>query len=750
MNMNPILTPEKQFTAIENAFDGIALLDDQGIYFYMNKAHAQLFGYEQASELVGKSWKTIYDADYAEKIEKEVFPVLMAMGYWTGETIGIDKQGKPILQYISLTLLPDMGLICVCRDISKEINANRLNYLMSNLGKGILVEDESHKVVLVNAQFCNLFKIPVEPAQMVGADCLTSLDQALYLFADPEQIKKEVIGLVSAMEPVIGAEVAMADGKILERDYIPIIIGNTFKGQLWSYTDVTLNKQLQKSLEEAKNRAVASEKAKSTFLSTVSHEIRTPMHAIMGFAEQLTLTRLDDQQRYYIHNIQDAANGLLGIINDILDMTKIEAGKLNIELGVVNLREILKSVENILEPKAAEKGLSLITCFDDQINDRLNGDAIRIRQILMNILGNAIKFTDSGSIHLSMELKLSNSFNQVIQMTCIDTGIGIAKDAVELVFNDFYQENSGGYNGLEGTGLGLSITKKLVDMMSGTIKLESEKGMGTSVHIEIPFPLVPGQASHDLMHNMETCDDMQEKRVLIVEDNKLNRNLFVMMLQNMGCLVSEAENGKEALDIIERQHFDIVLMDIQMPVMDGPTALSKLRERSDRHIPVIALTATAFQSEISHMLNMGFADCITKPIDQKNLHHRLCLFFKRGKSESLYNTSLKETILTRITEMAGNDQAKVANLMQYLLEEVKLAVQEWQTALLNRDWESARKILHREKMMIHSVGIQGMEKIILDIENDQAGKSDEEMHLMISRLIDLFLDIEKMFILGDY
>jgi hypothetical protein len=147
---------------------------------------------------------------------------------------------------------------------------------------------------------------------------------------------------------------------------------------------------------------------------------------------------------------------------------------------------------------------------------------------------------------------------------------------------------------------------------------------------------------------------------------------------------------------------------------------------------------------------LGFADCITKPIDQINLHHRLCLFFKRGNSESLYNATLKETILTRIKEMAGNDQTKVANLMQYLLEEVRLAVKEWQTALLNNDWESARKILHREKMMIHSVGIQGMEKVMRDIENDQAGKSDAQMHLMISRLIDLFLDIEKMFTPGDY
>jgi CheY-like chemotaxis protein len=430
-------------------------------------------------------------------------------------------------------------------------------------------------------------------------------------------------------------------------------------------------------------------------------------------------------------------------------MTKIEAGKLNIELGVVNLREILKSVENILEPKAAEKGVSLITGYDNRINDKLNGDAIRIRQILMNILGNAIKFTDAGSIQLTMEMKLTNTFNQVIQITCTDTGIGIAKDAVELVFNDFYQENSGGYNGLEGTGLGLSITRKLVDMMSGSIMLESEKGMGTSVYIEIPFPLVPAEADHDTFNTIETCLDIQEKRILIVEDNKLNRNLFVMMLQNMGCLVSEAENGQEALDIMERENFDIVLMDIQMPVMDGPTALRQLKERSSKDMPVIALTATAFQSEVSELLNMGFADCITKPIDQKNLHHRLCQFLKRRESEFPYNTALKETILLKINEMAGNDQKKVSNLMQYLLEEVRLAVQEWQSALLSNDWDLARRILHREKMMIHSVGIQGMEKLIQGIENDKAGKSDAEMHSMISRLIDLFLEIERMFILGN-
>ena len=745
MNSIPKLTPEKQHAAIENAFDGIAILDENGIYYYMNKAHAILFGYDSAEELIGKSWKHIYSSEYADKIEKDIFPVLMSTGNWSGETIGKDKLGQPVLQYISLTLLPDRGLICVCQDNSKTINANRLQYLMRNLGKGILVEDEESRVVLVNAKFCEMFHIGISPEKMNGADCLEALDNALPLFAEPDQVKEDIIGLVTDKNPVIGDEVTMADERILERDYIPIIIGNVFKGQLWSYTDVTQSKKLQKSLEETKNRAIASERAKSVFLSTVSHEIRTPMHAIMGFAEQLSLTTLNEQQKYFINNIQDAAAGLLVIINDILDMTKIEAGKLNIENGLLNLRDVVKSVENILRPKAEEKGLILETSFDELINGRLNGDPTRIRQILMNILSNAIKFTEKGKVQLKLQLQETKGLYQRVSITCLDTGIGISDEAIRFIFNEFYQEYVGGYNGMEGTGLGLSITKKLIHLMNGNIVVTSEKGKWTKVYIEIPLHIDESVHPEAELLVADLSKEMLEKRILIVEDNKLSRNLFVIMLQNMGCLVTEAENGQEAIDILQTHSFDLVLMDIQMPVMDGLTALSKILDGPNSHTPVIALTATAFKSEVNNLLSQGFADCITKPIDQKNLNLRLCQFFKNHKLEAAHLMAMKERIKARIEDMAGNNQSKASKLMQYLAEEVKLAIKEWKLALITMDWSSARKILHREKMMIQAVGITGLDTIIEDFENENAGKTDHEMHMMLSRLIELFTEIDSMF-----
>ena len=745
MNSIPKLTPEKQHAAIENAFDGIAILDENGTYYYMNKAHAILFGYDSAEELIGKSWKHIYSSEYADKIEKDIFPVLMSTGNWSGETIGKDKLGQPVLQYISLTLLPDRGLICVCQDNSKTINANRLQYLMRNLGKGILVEDEESRVVLVNAKFCEMFHIGISPEKMNGADCLEALDNALPLFAEPDQVKEDIIGLVTDKNPVIGDEVTMADERILERDYIPIIIGNVFKGQLWSYTDVTQSKKLQKSLEETKNRAIASERAKSVFLSTVSHEIRTPMHAIMGFAEQLSLTTLNEQQKYFINNIQDAAAGLLVIINDILDMTKIEAGKLNIENGLLNLRDVVKSVENILRPKAEEKGLILETSFDELINGRLNGDPTRIRQILMNILSNAIKFTEKGKVQLKLQLQETKGLYQRVSITCLDTGIGISDEAIRFIFNEFYQEYVGGYNGMEGTGLGLSITKKLIHLMNGNIVVTSEKGKWTKVYIEIPLHIDESIQLEVEPPVADLSKEMLEKRILIVEDNKLSRNLFVIMLQNMGCLVTEAENGQEAIDILQTHSFDLVLMDIQMPVMDGLTALSKILDGPNSHTPVIALTATAFKSEVNNLLSQGFADCITKPIDQKNLNLRLCQFFKNHKLEASHLMAMKERIKARIEDMAGNNQSKASKLMQYLAEEVKLAIKEWKLALITMDWSSARKILHREKMMIQAVGITGLDTIIEDFENENAGKTDHEMHMMLSRLIELFTEIDSMF-----
>ncbi|MFN5021100.1 MAG: ATP-binding protein [bacterium] len=737
-----MLTPAK-LTAIEHAFDGIALLDKSGNYMYMNKAHADLFGYDSADELYGKSWQSIYTPEAAERLQKEVFPVLGKNGNWSGETIGISKDKKPVMQYISLTSLPDGGMVCVCRDNSKAINANRLQYLMSNLGKGILVEDENHCVVLVNRQFCNLFQIPVQPHEMIGVNCLDSLQQSLALFKDAEKVKTDIFSMMGKQEPLIGQEVVFNDGRILERDYVPIIIENTFKGQLWSYTDVTQNRQLQKSLVDAKNRAIASEKAKSAFLSNMSHEIRTPMNAIMGLAEQLSMSQLNEQQHYFVKNISDAAHGLLGIINDILDMSKIEAGKMSIEKEIVSLKDINKSVENILRPKAKEKGLNFETDFDRKIDPNLFADEVRIRQVLINIVGNAIKFTDSGSIKLSSMMIEEKNQTQRILFTCEDSGIGISEEGLKHIFDDFYQEVNENNHRHTGSGLGLAITRTLVNLMGGEIWIESTKDVGTKVMVEISFEMV---AADELMKDAVEFDDcglIEGKKILIVEDNKLNRMLFALMVKNMKGIPEEAENGLEAVEMINKNKYDLVLMDVQMPIMDGPTALALIRKSHGETIPVIALTAAAFKSEVNHMLNLGFADCITKPIDQKNLQHRLCLFFKTGSVKEKYYQSIHKKIIANISEMAGNEPAQLAKMMEYLLDEVGHALGEWQISVPASDWASAKRTLHREKVMIKSIGINGFDGLIREIEDDTIKKTESEMTLMYSQLIDLFHNLQK-------
>ena len=739
------MTSNKQLTAIENAFDGIALLDEHGIYQFMNIAHAHLFGYDSVDELLGQSWKFIYTPEYAHVLELEVFPMLNLNGNWSGETIGITKDKKPVLQFVSLTKLPDGGLLCICRENSNSITAAKLQYLMANLGKSVLVEDELHKIVMVNKQFCDLFKISSEPHDLIGSDCLAALGQALPLFKDPALVSKGVSALSGSREAVIGTEVLLADGTILERDFVPIIIENTFKGQLWSYTDVTQNRQLQRSLLDAKNRAVASEKAKSAFLSTMSHEIRTPMNAIIGFAEQLAFTELTPSQTFFVKNITDAAGGLLGVINDILDLSRIEAGKMNIEKEIVNLRQIVVSVENILKPKAEEKGLLFTSVVAEGIKDQLFADEVRIRQILINIVGNAIKFTESGFINLSIDLTEENDQNQFITIVCKDSGVGISKDSISHVFEEFFQEPNGCDYRSNGSGLGLAITKTLIDLMGGSITICSEKVTGTTVTMEIPFELV---VDHELIIESNPTDELTliaGKKILLVEDNKLNRLVFKMMLNNMKAEVDEAENGLEALNILRESTYDLVLMDIQMPVMDGTSALQIIKKMYGESIPVIALTATAFNSEVSHMLNLGFSDCITKPIDQKTLQTRLYQFFNNGSAKEKYYNKIEVEILAKINEMAGGEQVQVSRLLGYLLEEVSFSLAEWERTIENKDWDAARAVLHREKVMINSIGINGYDGLISEVEDENIQKTDAELMLMYSQLTDLFKMLKSRF-----
>jgi CheY-like chemotaxis protein len=385
--------------------------------------------------------------------------------------------------------------------------------------------------------------------------------------------------------------------------------------------DITERKKLEEELIQAKNSAEANVKTKRRFLANISHEIRTPMHAIMGIAEQLTHSTLNDKQAYYLRIINDSAKALLGIINDVLDISKIEEGKLKIDNVDFGMREILYNVFNLFSDTAEQKNLRYKLNFDEQLNRLFSGDPARVRQILLNIISNALKFTERGTITISCRL-LSRSDKQYnVLFECTDTGIGMSEEMKKKLFEDFSQEDESFERKYGGSGLGLAITNELVHLMNGSITVKSMKDEGTTISIVLPFT-----ESGTILHNVPKMinpaagkTSLSSLSVLVAEDNQFNRLLLQIMLGNNEISYDMADNGLQAVELATRKNYDLILMDIQMPEMDGIEATKKIRSINNKNIPIIAITANAVEEELNVYMKEGLTDYLTKPFDEYKL-----------------------------------------------------------------------------------------------------------------------------------
>ena len=740
-----MLTYEKLLNAIDQSIDGIAILDAEGCFQYVNNSHCSLFGYDSIDELLGKHWSVGFNSLNADHMSNEILPSVNSNGHWSGDIIGRKKNGTSIVQSVTITKISEEGILCLCRDETKDINLGRLEYLTTNLGKGIIVEDEFRKIVLANRQFSNLFQVPFEVEDILGLNFLDLVKKLIPVVDKNYEIHEKISIIAEKREPLYEERIYLNDGRILEMDYFPVYLHNKFKGQLWTYTDISENFQLQQNLIEARNRAVRSEKAKTAFLSYMSHEIRTPMNAILGLSEQLSFTKLDETQSFFVKNITDSAKSLLFIINDILDLSKIEAGKMNFDKHLFQFKKVIESVENILRPKAEEKGLIFSIVYENSISKSHISDEIRIRQVLINIISNAIKFTSRGSIRIYFKNIETIQNKQIIQFNCEDTGMGIAEDALVHLFEDFFQEGRIGKAIREsGSGLGLAITNSIVTMMGGEIDIKSNVNKGTKIKIRLPLEI----HGNDLVEKakIESHNNILEgKHVLLAEDNNLNRMLFKLMLNNMKITVDEVENGFDAVEKVFKNKYDLVLMDIQMPVMDGTTALYAILKKFDDNVPVIALTAAAFKSEVKHMSVLGFSDCITKPIDQKSLEQKLIDFFSNSRSNSEKFKLIHEIVEKNIAIISAGDKLQESKLIASLLEEVNMALVSWKESVQTHNWEFAKKILHRQKVMINSIGIDTYDLLIKELEDDSFQKSESEYKLMYNQLIMMFQSLKEHF-----
>lgn len=377
----------------------------------------------------------------------------------------------------------------------------------------------------------------------------------------------------------------------------------------------------------AKEKAEEAKRLEQMFLANMSHEIRTPLNAIVGMTNLALKTELDEKQKKYLNIIKASSDNLLVIINDILDISKIEAGKLNFENISFHVKDVIENVYESLKIKAEEKNLQLIVDLPENLPEYVIGDPVRISQVLINLIGNAIKFTEHGSVTIKTEVrdKLGNE-SKIINFRIIDTGIGIPKDKLDKIFESFSQASSETTRKYGGTGLGLTISKQIVELLGGKISVQSAQGKGSEFSFYITFKLgsKPEKTENKNLYPEGAINHLQHLKILLAEDNLFNQAVAIDTLESLlpGIKVDVAENGRQALDKIVQAKYDLVIMDIQMPEMDGYDTAKYIREKMEppiKNIPILAMTANVIKEEIQKCYDSGMDEYIAKPFNPDDL-----------------------------------------------------------------------------------------------------------------------------------
>ncbi len=636
-------------------------------------------------------------------------------------------------------------------EYQKELTntTTRLYTLLESLEAAVLAEDLNNKIIFANQIFCNLFEIPIPSSSMNGMDCSKAAEQSKNLFLNEEQFVQRIEEINEKQEKVFGDILYMKNGKILERDFIPIFENGFYAGNMWKYQDITeitvsknkakliedkyskiieslklgllevdLNenitkvypafcnltgytaeeiigknafqlfgvqeekedfnarnelrkkgsasmyetqirvkndeikwiiisgapifnsqnevvgsigihvditerKKLEQDLILANEQANESIKSKELFIANTSHEIRTPMNVIIGMIDVIKETSLTKNQLKYLNAISTSANNLLLLINDVLDLSKIESGNLILETRDINLSNVISNIGISFHQEIKEKGLKWKCKIDPQIQNNLLGDSSKLNQILINLISNAIKFTTKGSISLICKLVEDNKDSQLIAFEIIDTGIGISPENFDLIFEIFKQEDASVSRNYGGTGLGLPISKNIVSKMGGNLVVQSQKNVGSIFSFVIPF-------LKDKKKIIEIKDPEISKkvtliniRILVAEDNALNQMLIKAILDKENIKFDFAANGQEVLNLMALNTYDIILMDIQMPIMDGLTATKIIRNQLNSTIPILALTANTSINDEKEYRRNGMNDQLSKPFKREELLQKI-------------------------------------------------------------------------------------------------------------------------------
>ena len=627
---------QQQRALLDGAGIGIALIKDRHLK-WTNSEFSNIFGYSEA-ELDNVCTELFYlSRDEFERDGKEAYPLMDS-----GERFAIESQ-----------MVRKDGTLFYAHTFCRAVNpgdqtAGYIWIISDETAKNALEQrlQQSHNLLTTLSHQIpgTIFQFQLFPD---GRSCYPYASDAIFEMFEvtPEEVREDAAPLFARLHPDDSGSVResiMESARTfqpLEHDYRVVL---PLKGVWWRHGfsrpqklddgsilwhgfihDITEQKHLQLELREARNGADLANRAKSEFLANMSHEIRTPMNGLLGMAQLLGMTGLSEEQQEYVAALKLSGKNLTLLVNDILDLSKIEAGKITIEPAEFDPRRAIDDVTIMQRSVIFDKKLALDIIVAEDMPGVIIGDQLRFKQILLNLIGNAAKFTKQGGITIAAKVLERQYDHLVMQISVADTGIGIAAEALKRIFKPFVQEDGSTTRQFGGTGLGLTISRRLAELMGGDISVESSQGVGSSFIVTLPFTIPIGQNSTAGAFQIAAPGwDGPSLRILMAEDNPVNLKFGTVLLGKHGHRVVTAVNGKECLEAMEQGTFDLVLMDIQMPVMNGEEVLRSIRAKEEGtscHQRVIALTAHALRNEKVRFLSEGFDGYLSKPMEQQEL-----------------------------------------------------------------------------------------------------------------------------------
>ena len=745
---------QRQLAAIETTSDGMAILEG-GKYIYLNQAHVELFGYSYPQELLGKDWHSFYVPEQVEQIEAEIWAILEQIGSWRGELEGIKHDGTLFETEVTFTLARDGNLICVCRDITERKQAEVI--LAKQLQRELLLSQITYEIrqsldsqsifqiaasqigLAFRANRCAIYSYDTESE-------LTIPLVAEHLEADFDSVWGMEIPVENNtyLEVILATDRAISSPNIYHEpaliNVLPLYqqiqlksmlaIRTSYQGKPngfievhqcdryrhWTDEEIDLLEEVavqvgialaqanllekeqkqRQALEIAKKEADLANSAKSEFLAKMSHELRTPLNVILGFSQLMRRNNeTTPKQKETLDIINRSGEHLLSLINDVLDMSTIEAGKIVLQKHDFDLQEMLKDFKEMFTLKAESQNITLAFEIADSLPQYINSDLQKLRQILINLLNNAIKFTHQGTVTLKVSPIVEQSSNQTSIKLCfevIDTGEGIAPEELNTLFEAFTQTSSG-KKSQQGTGLGLAISSTFVETLGGQLQVDSQLGKGSTFSFTIPISATESITEENAPQYRVTkvATPYRDRRILVVDDSEDGRLLLVTLLEEVGFKVKQAINGSEAIAMWQQWQPHLILMDLQMPAIDGYQATKQIRDLAQKcHLPnpiIIALTASAFEESRASVLAVGCNDFMHKPFSESVLFE---IIAKHLQIEYIY-----QTITTNPKADSTKYELDTEKLKQQLSQIERTTLEELYQASLCLDQMLTTKIISR-------------------------------------------------------